>query len=313
MSADSSPITPSRFAASIKSLTVPSLRLKLLEIRNSIAHLEYSNEQMRPFAAGIETALSSRPGFPTYRQDQGREPGEPDQDCVVAIRENEVVIARMRERIELIRAEAEGRGLRWDVFGAPNLKSAEDISQKDLWVEDFVNERGMLMDGAYAKSNGMSNGNRNGSNGNRNGNGNANANDNANANGNTHGNANGNRIANSNSTITNSANPGRHPAWTDGTIQTGTLRNHSALPSEPSEENNGANSSALIDRIIQLGGVVLNDELHLDLTGETESTIQRLLELVATHVQSRPGRTLSGEGPRLTVEVEDDSEEGLYL
>lgn len=43
-------------------------------------------------------------------------PGEPDPDCVEAIRENEIVIARMQERIELVKAEVVGRGVSWREF-----------------------------------------------------------------------------------------------------------------------------------------------------------------------------------------------------
>jgi hypothetical protein len=79
------------------------LHLKVLEIRNSIAHLQYSNDQLKPFAEGTETAPSG-------------EASAPDQDCIDAIRENEGVIDRMAERIALIRAEVEERGLDWTEF-----------------------------------------------------------------------------------------------------------------------------------------------------------------------------------------------------
>lgn len=36
-----------------------------------------------------------------------------DEVCQQAIAENEVVMARIRERVDLLRAEVEGRGLRW--------------------------------------------------------------------------------------------------------------------------------------------------------------------------------------------------------
>lgn len=99
------PISPARFAAALKDLSAASLHLKVLEIRNSLAHLAHSNAQLRPFAEGTVAAL-------------GGEPGEPDADCADAIRENEVVIERMRGRIELVRAEVEERGLSWREFEA---------------------------------------------------------------------------------------------------------------------------------------------------------------------------------------------------
>ncbi|EWZ51056.1 hypothetical protein FOCG_10099 [Fusarium oxysporum f. sp. radicis-lycopersici 26381] len=102
-SADTTPIAPARFAAALKDLSVGMLHLKVLEIRNSIAHLQYSNDQLKPFAEGTETTPSG-------------EASGPDQDCIDAIRENEQVIDRMAERIALIRAEVEERGLSWTEF-----------------------------------------------------------------------------------------------------------------------------------------------------------------------------------------------------
>lgn len=105
-SADTTPIAPARFAAALKDLSVAMLHLKVLEIRNSIAHLQYSNDQLRPFADGSATA-SDGTAAPA---------GEPDQDCVDAIRENEHVVERMAERIALVRIEVEERGVSWDEF-----------------------------------------------------------------------------------------------------------------------------------------------------------------------------------------------------
>lgn len=99
------PITPARFAAALKDLSPASLHLKVLEIRNSLAHLAHSNAQLRPFAEGTVAAI-------------GGSPGEPDADCAEAIRENEAVIERMRGRIELVRAEVEERGMSWREFEA---------------------------------------------------------------------------------------------------------------------------------------------------------------------------------------------------
>ncbi|KAM5355798.1 hypothetical protein ACJ41O_002444 [Fusarium nematophilum] len=108
-SADTRPIAPARFAAALKDLSIGMLHLKVLEIRNSIAHLQYSNDQLKPFAEGAETALSESTGTAAAS-------AEPDQDCIDAIRENEAVIDRMAERIALIRAEVEERGLSWTEF-----------------------------------------------------------------------------------------------------------------------------------------------------------------------------------------------------
>lgn len=121
MSSDALPITPARFAEAIKDLSLSMLHLKVLELRNSIAHLDYSNEQLRPFAEGTETALD--PSSPTAgTSSSATQQQQPDQDCVDAIRENEVVVERMQERIALIRAEVESRGLSWT-----ELQSSEEV------------------------------------------------------------------------------------------------------------------------------------------------------------------------------------------
>ncbi len=89
MSSDSQPISAARFAAALPALSLESLRAKAVEIRNSIAHLKSSNEQLREYAI------------------QG------DKDCYEAMVENEEVIERMVNRIELLKTEVEGRGMRW--------------------------------------------------------------------------------------------------------------------------------------------------------------------------------------------------------
>ena len=89
MSATATPIPPGRFAAALRDLPLSSLHAKAAELRNSIAHLLSSNEELKPFA----------------------EAG--DKDCAEAIKENEEVIQRMEERILLLRIEVEGRGMKW--------------------------------------------------------------------------------------------------------------------------------------------------------------------------------------------------------
>jgi hypothetical protein len=101
MSSATTPISPARFAAALKDLPLSTLHLKAAELRNSIAHLDYSNEQLKPFAEGTN---------------EGNSNGQPDQDCIDAIKENEAVIARMMERIELLKQEVEGRGSSWLEF-----------------------------------------------------------------------------------------------------------------------------------------------------------------------------------------------------
>ena len=110
MSNEATPISPARFAAALKDLPLSTLHLKAMEIRNSVAHLDYSNEQLKPFADGTEPSAN----------------GRPDQDCIDAIKENEIVIARMQERIALLKAEVEGRGSSWLEF-----QSAEELEGGD--------------------------------------------------------------------------------------------------------------------------------------------------------------------------------------
>ncbi|KAE8443073.1 hypothetical protein EG329_002396 [Mollisiaceae sp. DMI_Dod_QoI] len=120
MSSEATPISPARFAEALKDLPLSTLHLKAAELRNSIAHLDYSNEQLKPFADGTEPSVN----------------GQPDQDCVDAIRENEIVVARMQERIALLRAEVEGRGSSWLEF-----QSAEELKDGE-GEEDLVNGTG---------------------------------------------------------------------------------------------------------------------------------------------------------------------------
>lgn len=93
MSSGAAPISPTRFAAALEGLPLENLHAKAAELRNSISHLKSSNEQMLPFA------------------DEG------DDDCREAMFENLGVINRMNERIELLKAEVERRGMPWGQDG----------------------------------------------------------------------------------------------------------------------------------------------------------------------------------------------------
>jgi hypothetical protein len=127
MSSDAIPISPARFAEAIKDLPLSSLHLKVLELRNSIAHLDYSNEQLRPFAEGRE-AIGGGGGA-----------GQPDQDCAEAIAENEAVISRMQERIRLVRVEVEGRGVGWEEFQSKEEAEAEAEARQQGLVNGETN------------------------------------------------------------------------------------------------------------------------------------------------------------------------------
>ncbi|EFX01779.1 putative secondary alcohol dehydrogenase [Grosmannia clavigera kw1407] len=111
MSAEMLPISPARFAEAIQDLPLSSLHLKVLEIRNDIAHLDYSNEQLLPYAQGHAAVLDA--GAATAADVRAQEFAQPDQDCIDAIRENQGVIERKLEQIRLVRVEVEKRGASW--------------------------------------------------------------------------------------------------------------------------------------------------------------------------------------------------------
>ncbi|PGH19136.1 hypothetical protein AJ80_04214 [Polytolypa hystricis UAMH7299] len=94
MSAEALPISTPAFAAALKDLPLPSIYGKVLELRNSVDHLQRSNLELRQFI------LES--------------PGGTDKDCEEAVVENEGVIARMEGRIEMCRVElVDVRGQKW--------------------------------------------------------------------------------------------------------------------------------------------------------------------------------------------------------
>ncbi|KAK8062553.1 hypothetical protein PG997_014650 [Apiospora hydei] len=102
MSAQARPPTAAEFASALTELPASSLALKVLEMRNQIAHLDYSNSEMKPFAEGADGA-------------------EPDQICIDGIRENEEIIVKVQQRIELVRHEVERRGLSWPEFDGKDV------------------------------------------------------------------------------------------------------------------------------------------------------------------------------------------------
>jgi hypothetical protein len=95
MSHESLPITAARFADAIADLPLSSLHLTAASLRNSLAHLEYSNAQLEAYARPADPAAAA------------------DQDCLDAIEENKGVMRDMNQRLELLRVEAEKRGLGW--------------------------------------------------------------------------------------------------------------------------------------------------------------------------------------------------------
>lgn len=219
MSADTEPISVSRFAAALKDLSVDTLHLKVLEIRNSIAHLQYSNDQLKPFAEGSAVAVSSSSASSppsTSTEQQAAASTEPDQDCVEAIRENEQVIDRMAERIALIRAEVEERGISWTEF-----QSKDELLAKRAQEEEARRHQNGDGDGinGYAEREASAGGSEQ-----------------------------------------------QHSAWTDGTFQTGTIRNGEVrLDSQPGRPEGGSLNDdqlrqALEERMRNLNHEDDNDE-----------------------------------------------------
>lgn len=95
MSSDARPISQAQFATAIVDLPVENLYTKVFEIQNSIAHLERSNKELSDYSASV-----------------GGD-GDGDGDCMAAIKENEEVIDRMNDRVELVKKEVERRGQKW--------------------------------------------------------------------------------------------------------------------------------------------------------------------------------------------------------
>jgi hypothetical protein len=91
MSSQASPISPTQFASALVDLPIENLFTKVSEIRNSIAHLERSNEELRQYSDSVNG----------------------DADCLAAMKENDEVIGRMSDRINLVKKEVERRGQKW--------------------------------------------------------------------------------------------------------------------------------------------------------------------------------------------------------
>ena len=78
-----------RFADALRDLPVSRLSDTVTEIRNSRIHLVRSNHELSKYA------------------DLG------DEDCKIAISENQEVLERISERLDALRTEFEARGLVW--------------------------------------------------------------------------------------------------------------------------------------------------------------------------------------------------------
>ncbi|KAL1956982.1 hypothetical protein VTO42DRAFT_6471 [Malbranchea cinnamomea] len=110
MSAESRPITPEAFAKALTELPLSSVYAKAAELQNSINHLERSNAELKQF-------IEETPGG--------------DKDCEEAIAENEEVIKRMLERIELVKAEVARRGQKWIDVTSTNGRLDSDGEEEE--------------------------------------------------------------------------------------------------------------------------------------------------------------------------------------
>ncbi|KAH7080570.1 hypothetical protein BKA63DRAFT_563250 [Paraphoma chrysanthemicola] len=106
MSAQTTPISPTRFASALTDLPISSIYAKHAELRNSITHMQSSNAQLEDYARDND-----------------------DRECYEAVLENREVMKRFEERIELLRREVvEVRGLPW----RPQGDEAETPRKVDL-------------------------------------------------------------------------------------------------------------------------------------------------------------------------------------
>ncbi|RAK93639.1 hypothetical protein BO79DRAFT_206579 [Aspergillus costaricaensis CBS 115574] len=108
MSAESLPISPAAFAEAIKELPLPVLYAKVSEIRNSMAHLHRSNQELRTFI------------------NESCDTDSEKQELEAYIKENEDVAVSMLERIELLKTEVENRGQKWIELEDPEKEKVKE-------------------------------------------------------------------------------------------------------------------------------------------------------------------------------------------
>lgn len=89
-------------------------------------HLQKSNKVLQEYSDSIKEHASLDASLRA----------EGDRDCIEAIRENEVVIGRQKDRVRLLKGEVERRGQRWHEVdpnevedGSGNSVSAENVSE----------------------------------------------------------------------------------------------------------------------------------------------------------------------------------------
>lgn len=263
MSADAAPITARAFAAAIEELPLSTLYLKAAELRNSLAHLEYSNAQLEPFA---------RP--PPGTSDQ------PDDVCIEAIEENIAVMARYRERLELLKQEAQKRGVDWDEL-EKMFRDEEVRAGTAEESEMSAREREALR---ASTAGGTSTPNLSGARGG----GRAGA---------TAGASGGEERM-----MLDGQRVGTHSAWTDGTFQMGRIGADGELRMDVDPAAPPRAAAAL-----GTNGVATNGE------GHEEEDIQGVMAPTTNGANARQGGRLSDEELRRRVAEQMGEEEGLYL
>jgi TolA-binding protein len=112
MSAESQPITPAAFTQALKALPLSSVYGKVVELHNSINNLVRSNVDLKEYilsSAVTASTTSTTDASATAARDMAAETTELES----YIAQNEEVIASMRQRIGLCKAEVEERGQIW--------------------------------------------------------------------------------------------------------------------------------------------------------------------------------------------------------
>lgn len=104
MSSNTTPITLTRFSSALSELPIDAIYAKHAELRNSITHMQASNQQLEDYARDND-----------------------DRECYEALLENRQVIKRFEERIQALRREVqEVRGMLWRPVGEDGAEGKRD-------------------------------------------------------------------------------------------------------------------------------------------------------------------------------------------
>ena len=269
MSAEAAPITASAFALAIADLPLSTLHLKAAELRNSLAHLQYSNTQLEPYA---------RP--PTGSSEA------PDKDCEEAIEENIVVMERYRERLDLLKQEAQKRGVDWDelekMFEGEGVR-AGTAEESDMSPQERESLRSLAatvpsaegLEG-LAVTAGVDGGRTEGQGG-------------------------------EDRMMVDGQRVGTHSAWSDGTFQMGRINAQGEIVMDVDPTAPPSRSAASASAAPQTNGV--------NGVGNEEEDIQGVTAPRTNGETSRQGGRLSDEElrRRTAEQLEDQEEEGVYL